>query len=268
MYDFISLKGSDKKISSSAGEDTLTLSDLKQVYTPEMVRFLFSETKPNKEFSISFDEEIIQRYDRFDQIERAYFDDSVLDNEKKQRHWNRVYELAMVEVPDEQPVRIPFQHASFVAQTVPEEKWNSRGIESLRRTGHVPENMTEEQQKQVLTRLDKAKSWAQNHAPEDYRYEINWEPSNELVKDLTEEQLEVVSLMAEALGEESFESQEELDGKLYDLRDESALDTGEFFETGYRVLLNREEGPRLSRLILSIGQDNVVEILEKIEGES
>ncbi|MFB6217163.1 MAG: lysine--tRNA ligase, partial [Candidatus Aenigmatarchaeota archaeon] len=38
MYDFITPKGGDQKISSSAGENTLTLTDLKQVYSPAIVR--------------------------------------------------------------------------------------------------------------------------------------------------------------------------------------------------------------------------------------
>jgi lysyl-tRNA synthetase class 1 len=261
MYDFISLKGSDKKISSSAGEDTLTLSDLLEVYTPEMVRFLFSETKPNKEFSLAFDEEIIQRYDRFDQIEEAYFDRSVLENERKQEHWDRVYELAVVEVPDQRPVRIPFQHASFVAQTVPEDSWETKGLESLRRTGHVPGEISEQQRQQVLTRLEKAKSWAREYAPEDYRFEINW--SGE-APELRDGQRGALQRMLETLRDHGFEGQEELDGALYGARDRSPVDTAEFFEAGYRALLLEDEGPRLSRLIMSIGVEESAEILEKV----
>ena len=265
MYDFITPKGSDKKISSSAGENTLTLTDLEDIYPPEMVRFLFSETKPNKEFAIPFDEDVFQRYDKFDRIEKTYFNPDNIDNDRKRKHWKRVYELAVVEVPEEKPVRVPFQHAAFVAQTVPEEEWRDKGIDSLQRTGHVPEDLSEKNVEQVVERLEKAKNWARNHAPEEYRYEINSEVSDSVVEKLSEEQLEAVKLLEDKLRNTGFQDQEQLDNELYNVRDESSLDTGEFFETFYRVLLSREQGPRLSRLIMSIGVEDTAEILTDID---
>jgi lysyl-tRNA synthetase class 1 len=265
MYDFIKPKGGDKKISSSAGENVLTLTDLKKVYTPEMVRFLFSETKPNKEFSIPFDEDVFQRYEKFDQIESAYFNPEEIDNERKKKHWKRVYELAMVDIPEEQPVRIPFQHASFIAQTVPEDEWRTKAIESLKRTDHVPEEIGDKGINQVVERLEKAKNWARENAPEDYIYEINYEVPDHIVKDLNEQQKDAMVLLAEMLDEDSFEDQDDLDGKIFDVKEESELGTGEFFTVAYRTLLSREQGPRLSRLILSIGRKESADILWQLK---
>lgn len=260
MYDFVKPKGSDKKISSSSGKDTLRLTDLKEIYSPEMIRFLFSQTKPKKTLSLAFDEEIIQIYDRFDRIESHYFNPDELENEKKQRHQERVYELAMVETPEEHPVRVPFKHAAFIAQTVPEDEWKTRGIESLRRTGHI-EELSEKDTERVLDRLRRAKNWARNYAPEDYVYEINWDGEKE---EFSDEEIEALEILKEKLEFGEFEDSDELDGELYNVRDESELDTGEFFETCYRALLNRESGPRLSTLIMSVGQRETISILEKI----
>ncbi len=263
MYEFVTKDGS--KISGSEGEDAFTLSDLKQVYTPELVRFLFSGTKPNKAFEIPFDEEIFQRYDRFDRIEHNYFNPGEVENDKKRKHQQRVYELAMVDVPGEQPVRVPFQHASFVAQTIPEEDWETKAVESLERTGHVPKELSEENLEKVLERLELAKNWAREHAPEEYRYSINWEIPDKVNEELTGEQKEAMEMLSELLSSHDFSSQDELDGKIFDVRDESGLATSEFFETAYRVLLSREQGPRLSRLVLSIGVDETSEILSQLE---
>ncbi|MFB6242422.1 MAG: lysine--tRNA ligase [Candidatus Nanosalina sp.] len=260
MYDFVKPKGSDKKISSSSGENVLRLKDMKEVYSPEMIRFLFSQTKPRKNLTLAFDEEIIQVYDRFDRIESHYFNPDELDNEKKLKHQERVYELAMVETPDEQPVRVPFKHAAFVAQTVPEDEWETKGLDSLRRTGHIPGEISEKNQERVLDRLRRAKNWAREYAPEDYVYRINYEPSGQ---EFSDDELEALEALKEILEEEEF-SEEELDDRMWDARDRSELDTGEFFETCYRALLNRESGPRLSTLIISIGQDETVEILDEI----
>lgn len=259
MYEFVTKDGA--KISSSSGEDVFTISELKRVYSPEMIRFLFSETKPNKAFEIPFrSEEIIQIYDRFDRFEENYFGEG-LDNDKKRKHQERVYELAMVDIPDEKPERVPFKHAAFVAQTVPEEDWSSKGIDSLKRTGHLPEKISEKDREYVLDRLRRAKNWARDYAPEEYVYEINWDGET---GEFTDEQLEALEILREKLESQEFENSEELDGELYNVRDESQLGTGKFFETGYQALLMRDSGPRLSTLIMSIGVDQTVEILEKI----
>ncbi|MFB6190588.1 MAG: hypothetical protein ABEJ91_03380, partial [Candidatus Nanohaloarchaea archaeon] len=150
------------------------------------------------------------------------------------------------------------------AQTVPEDEWETKAIKSLKRTGHVPEDIGEKGREQVLQRLEKAKNWARDHAPEDYRYEINFDVPGEVAEELDEDQREAMQLLAELLRENEFEDQEELDGKIFDIRDESELDTSEFFNTAYRVFLSRDNGPRLSRLIMSIGQDESVEILEQV----
>ncbi len=263
MYEFVTKEGA--KISGSRGEDAFTLTDLKEVYTPEMVRFLFSETKPSKAFEIPFDEDVFQIYERFDKIEDAYFNPEKMENERKRKHWQRVYELAMVEVPDEKPVRIPFQHASFIAQTVPEDEWKTKAIESLKRTDHVPEDIDDKGIEKVVERLGKAKNWAREHAPEEYRYAINFELPGELQDDLNADQRGAMQLLAEMIEESDFETQDDLDSEIFDVKDESGLETGEFFSTAYQVLLSRGQGPRLSRLILSIGEEDVVKILRQVD---
>ncbi len=203
----------------------------------------------------------------FDEIEKADFNPGKVDNERKRKHWERVYELSMVEVPDEQPVRVPFKHASFIAQTVPESDWETRGIESLKRTGHVPGDIDETGKEQVLERLEKARNWARESAPKDYRYTINFEIPPEVRDGLGAEESEAMNLLADMLEEEEFEGQEELDDAIFGVKDETGLGTGEFFETAYRALLSREQGPRLSRLILSIGVEETVEILRQLEDQ-
>ena len=38
----------------------------------------------------------------------------------------------------------------------------------------------------------------------------------------------------------------------------------EFFQAGYKVLLNKERGPKLAGFILAIGKDKVIELFEKV----
>ena len=73
-----------------------------------------------------------------------------------------------------------------------------------------------------------------------------------------------MEILREKLENKIFEDSEELDGELYNVRDESELSTGEFFQTSYQALLCRDSGPRLSTLIMSVGQEESAEILDRI----
>ena len=65
QYDFIGIKGSPGKMSSSKG-NVIGLSDVLKVYTPELTRYLFAGTRPNSEFTISFDLDVIKIYEDYD----------------------------------------------------------------------------------------------------------------------------------------------------------------------------------------------------------
>ena len=66
-YDFVSIKGSQTKMSSSKG-DVYTLTDCLKVYDPAMIKWIFSSNKPSHPFNISFDQDVFKVYDEFDQI--------------------------------------------------------------------------------------------------------------------------------------------------------------------------------------------------------
>lgn len=264
MYEFVTKDGS--KISSSSGENIFTVSELKKIYSPAVIRFLFSSTKPNKAFEIPFEsEDIFQRYKNFDKIESGYYNPEEAEDDKQRTQWKRIYELSMIQIPDEQPVRVPFKHASFIAQITPQEKWGSKGIESLKKTGHVPQELSEENKERVLERLERAKTWARDYAPEEYVYELTSEITEEIRDGLNEDQIEAVNLLAEMLDENDFDDTDQVDEKIFDIKKESELGTGAFFSTIYTVLLGREQGPRLSTLIMSKGVEETQELLEDVK---
>lgn len=264
MYEFVNLKGKDGKMSSSSG-DVMTPGELLEIYTPHMVRFLFAETKPTRDFSISLDEDSVTVYKKFDEIEDAYFNPEQVDNERQQEHWKRVYELSMVDIPEEQPVRIDFDHIAFVAQTVPQEKWATEGIDVLRQTGHIPGDITEEQQEMVLDRMERAYNWAQEYAPAEYVYEFNEQVPEDVVEQLSEEQVAVMKQLQNLLEEQDYEDKDELEDDLFTVARESDASVGNFFQAAYLCLLSREQGPRLADFIMTRGQEDVLNVLRTLE---
>ena len=82
MYDFVSVKGQGGKISSSKG-NALTLDEVEEVYEPEILRYIFVGTRPNKGFEISFDNDVIKIYEDYDELERKYYSGKADEQEKK-----------------------------------------------------------------------------------------------------------------------------------------------------------------------------------------
>lgn len=264
MYEFVNLKGESGKMSSSSG-DVLTPGDLLAVYTPALFRFLFTETKPTRDFSIALDADIVTVYDKFDRIEEAYFDPDSVDNDRKREHWKRVYELSVVEVPDEKPVRVAFDHAAFVAQTVPRSKWREDGIAALRATDHVPEALSREQEDRIVARLDRARNWAAEYAPDDYVYAFNRDVPDDEWESLTAAQQAGVVALRDLLADTDFATSAELEDALFAVARSGEASVGEFFTAAYRCLLSRDDGPRLADFILTRGQDEIVAVLDTVD---
>jgi len=109
--------------------------------------------------------------------------------------------------------------------------------------------------------LTKAKAWAREHAPDQYVYRIQDTVTEEVRDDITEKQRKAMHTVAQELKDNEFTANE-LDDRLFGIKDDIGLETSEFFETAYRCLLNTDDGPRLSNFIMGLGQERVAGILE------
>jgi len=110
QYDFVSIKGGTGKMSSSSGE-LFTLTQFYEVYEPQMVRWIFASQRPNHDFSIAFDIDVIKTYEEFDRAETEAL--SPAPAEDKGNKWQmtrRTYELSAVgSMPSVPPVRASFR---------------------------------------------------------------------------------------------------------------------------------------------------------------
>ena len=65
VYEWIGIKGLGGKMSSSKGKLILPR-DAMEIYEPEIIKWLFAGTRPNREFSIGFDLDVLKIYEDFD----------------------------------------------------------------------------------------------------------------------------------------------------------------------------------------------------------
>lgn len=250
-YDFIKLKGMGGKISSSGGE-VADLYDVLAVYPPEIVRYLFVGTRPQSEFAISFDLDVLKIYEDYDNCERIYF--GLLPvNEKRLAKEKRIYELSQVDdknIPTEAGYQIPFRHLCNYLQIY------SNDIDSVMERFS---DATESQKERLKVRLKCAKNWLEMYAPEDFKFSL----SSEMVE-LNDNERNAIKALSEYVGKYlDTLSEKEFSEYIYKAAGDNGLESADFFRAVYLALIGKEKGPKLASFLKACGSEKILPILSR-----
>ena len=263
-YDFISIKGRGGKISSSSG-DVVSLADVLEVYQPEIVRYLFAGTRPNAEFAISFDLDVIKIYEDYDRCERIYYGTEEV-SEKRAAKERRTYELSQVPaVADcitpagEAPLQLPFRTlCNFLMITAGDIDTALDRFPEFDPVRHA------EQLPRLRRRAECAWNWITSFAPEDFRFELNG--SGAAPADLSApERAAIVALRDEFVSHAAEYDERAVGEAIYRISDETGIDRKRFFAIMYQALVGAERGPRLAGFLITIGPERVADILSAYE---
>jgi len=263
QYDFIGIKGRGGKISSSTGE-VVSLKDVLKVYEPEVVRYMFAGTRPNSEFVISFDLDVVKIYEDYDRCERIYYGRENV-SEKRREKEKRVYELSSISgVQKEVPYQLPFRHLCNLMQI---HEGDSETVLALVEK-EVRKNGTAEH-KRFMNSLDKLKvragcawNWVSNFSPEDFQFRlVNGDVP---IVPLEQNMLAAVKKLGKEF-DERFDTLDErsLSELIYSTAQSSGIEPRDFFKAVYSVLIGKEKGPRLASFMLSIGREKVEKIFSR-----
>ena len=243
QYDFVRIKGLGGKISSSSGE-VLSLEDVLEIYPPELVRFLFASTRPNSEFAISFDLDVLKIYDDFVRCEQAFYE-GVKEGKaaKKQAKLKRIYELSQVGKPtSQQPFSMPLRHLCNLLQI---HNGDSAAVRQFLAKEGTPVGKYSTQRFQTWAQC--AWNWVQKYAPADFRFQLR-KPGGPLACGVTPELVEFLPRLRkhlqQHLGTAEFERKQFRNG-FYNLMKEAGLESAQVFPQVYQLLIRRSEGPRL-----------------------
>ena len=247
-YDFIILKGIGGKMSSSAG-NVITLKEALEVYEPEIIKYLFASTRPDTEFAISFDLDVLKVYEDFDKCERIYYKKEEVDNKEYQKQ-KRIYELSSVNKPSKEMLFQPsFRHLCNFVQVY------ENDFEKVKESYKLSKK---EDIKRLNIRSKCAWNWLQKYAPEDMKFHIQ----TEVKIKLNDNEKEAISKLV------NYMEHKELDEKLlyeefYNISKSAGIEPKEFFKVCYKILINKERGPKLANFMLILGKERVVNLLTK-----
>ncbi len=228
---------------TSSGGIIITISQMLEIYEPEMVRWLFVGTRPNTEFNISFDGDVIKLYEQFDQTERIYFKKEEV-SEKRYKKEKRIYELSAInpkKIPKKQPFQPSFRHLTNILLM---NQLDSKKTENY----YKKDTKTKFDKERLKTRIKCAKNWLEKYAPEEFKYSINNKtPKISISKKYKEAFKELVILL-----KKKKYTEKQLHDQFYSLIEKHNLNNKEFFEYSYRILISKNKGPKLARFVLDL----------------
>jgi lysyl-tRNA synthetase class 1 len=254
QYDFISIKGRGGKMSSSSGE-VISLRDVLEVYQPEVLRYLFAGTRPNSEFAISFDLDVIKLYEDYDRCERIYFNQEHVAAKRAEKE-KRIYELSQVgHVPTALPAQIPFRHLCNLLLI--------HGGDRDAALAAMPgfDRLEGHQTDTARQRATCAWNWITEFAPEDFRFTVV-DPDTTAPVAMSDNERQAIrglnDYVAEGLDDRS---DRDVQNAIYELARTAGLEPKDFFPVLYTALVGKEQGPRLGGFLKTLGQERVTTIL-------
>jgi lysyl-tRNA synthetase class 1 len=257
-YDFVIPKGQGGKFSSSKG-GVVTVADCLEVYEPEVLRWLFVSYRPNTEFSVSFDLDVIKLYEDYDRMVRlAHEPDDGGRNDKKRQVARRTYQLSEVrherpEPGSEPPFLAGFRHLSVILQIFDGAIDPTRAY--YERQGLI---RTEEERRRFDSRARCVWSWIDGYAPEDFRYRIRAEA---VVRTAEGERLELLRRLVAAIEANPGADDAALGEALKSLVTGIELPLKDFYPLVYDLLIDRDRGPKLSTLLAAMGSERALPLL-------
>jgi len=258
-YDFVSVKGQGGKISSSKG-GVVTVQDCLEVYEPEVLRWLFASYRPNTEFAISFDLDVIKIYEDYDRMLRLAHDaDDGGRKDKKRQAARRTMQLSdvrhrKIEAGTDAPWLPGFRHLSVIVQIFEGDIDATRGFYEA-----SGQTLSDDERARFDARTACVWRWIEQYAPADFKYAIRSEP---VTRTVDGEAKVALQRLVDAIKQNPGASDETLGGHLKSLLDGLELPRAEFYPVVYDLLVDRDRGPKLSTLLAAMGEQRSLPLLE------
>ena len=252
-YEFIGIKGMTGKMSSSSGLN-LTPETLLKLYQPEVLLWLYAKTDPAKAFDICFDDGILRQYFEFDKMLTEVREGTASEITK-----DIIYncsidgrEIATV------PMALLVQLGSVVNFNVPM-------LETVFEKIGMPYREAD-----FADRLDRAKFWLEQCAPDQVN-KLRATRNFEVYNTLNDNEKKAIELLHAYITKGGY-TLDELGAELYaipktiygtEMTDKELKGIqGNFFKTVYKLLIDKEKGPRLYLFLFAIDPEKYVGLLD------
>lgn len=246
-YDFVNIKGQTKKMSSSSG-NIITLQELLNIYTPEMIFYLYAKYLPKVQFDLGLDDDVLRNYAEF---ERKLT--SIKSGIEKEETIKQLIKLTGVDLTANYPafghvvsiLSLTGNNQVIAANLLQQEKVYSEAElqHILPRAAYWIENDAQKRLMKVLEKKD----------PERYAaLTIDVQKKVKQFQDLLVEQPELKG--------------QDLMQAVYDLipttdKAEKRQEQRALFKAIYALTLGQDSGPHIPLLVEVVGREKMIELL-------
>lgn len=238
------------KMSASLG-NVIYPKDWLEVASPEHLRLLYNKRlMMSRSFSWK---DLPHLYQEYDGLIRVHKGETQITNEKEKMNAIRLLEMAKMDEIIE-PLDLSFPHAAMVAQLYQNDE---DSIASLKKSKHYSKKNHE----QILGLLHKAKFWLEKYATDDDKYVVQESVPSGLI--LSNGQKDALHDVASLLDSKEWEERE-LHQEFYTICTKHGIKNTEFFQAAYKVLLNKERGPKLAAFLILLGKERVVPLFRSV----
>ena len=238
------------KMSASVG-NVVYPKDWLEVAPAELLRMFYNKRlMTTRSFSWK---DLPNLYDEYDYMAKIYYENFKIENKKEEAHYKRLFEVSHGK-KIEKPIDLSFSHATVIAQTFPNEE---DAVKSMEKTGHYSKEIHE----MIFERLRRAKIWLKKYAPDEIKFEVQRHVPKNIELDAREKK--ALHEIAKLLKEKEYD-EKTLFEEFYNVSKKLELKPQDFFKSAYRVLLNKERGPKLAPFILALGKEKAVKLFEGV----
>lgn len=252
-YEFIGIKGTTGKMSGSSGLN-LTPETLLKLYQPEVILWLYSRTEPLKAFDFCFDDGILRQYFEFDKM--------LTDLREGKANEYTATIMQNTEVNGRNVKTVPMGLLVQLGSVV---NFNEDMLETVFEKIGTPYSKAD-----FADRLSRAKFWLEQCAPDQVN-RLRETRNFDVYNSLNENEKKEIELLYTYLKNGGY-TLDELNTELYAIpkkvfgnelseKEMKGLQ-GTFFKNVYKLLIDRERGPRLYLFLYAVEPESYVGLLD------
>lgn len=249
-YDFIGIKGMNGKMASSTG-NVLTLTDLLSVYDKNMILWFYAKNKPNHQFNIALDDDVLRFYAEYDRMVNLYFDGK-LDRMNS----------SILSLTDVKSDYINNPNFGYIANFLPMVNYNEDLLVKLLSKENINCSSL-----YFKNRLLRAKCWLEKY--NNSKINILNQFNEDYYSTLTDEEKNWLNITLIVL-QNDYKTIQELQTSLYaivkndtDSIEEIKSKQKKYFQIIYNLIIGKDNGPKLGLLLSSIDYDLIASRLSK-----
>ncbi len=247
LYYELFLESGGKKISKSVGNVFTAQDWLRYGSKKSIALLMFKRVTGTRELS---PEDIPKYMNEVDDLDRIYFGEKKLTNEKEAKQLERLYEFVnFMKRPTKPSFRINYDTLVNLTKVLPIEKEDRAKIitELLEQTGRTDKADA----KGLGERIEYAANWVGVMKDEIKPADVAISPAER----------SALAVFADSLS--SSMSADEAQSLVFDIIKKNGLDSGKFFKILYVIILGIERGPKVGKLVNILGEKRIAEAIRK-----